>query len=164
MKKLLLDTTFVLPLFGVEIDIGYGIPKDSFKQNLKQLWKEGKENYRIFISSISLMEVMYKMNAEFRKSGDINILKRYELVLPFILSSKHVNIINSHLDLRTLPHFRRIRSLGHKDLMDCWIFGSTVAYGCVFLSEEKTLKKIVAKDERLSGIPFLNWKQFISLK
>ncbi|MHA1522745.1 MAG: hypothetical protein ACTSRK_21485 [Promethearchaeota archaeon] len=85
--NLLLDTTYVLPLFGVDIDLD-----TDFRKEIKQLWKKGVNNYNIYLSSASIIESVYKLNREYRNSEDPEILNRYHVVLPTIIRSKIVSI------------------------------------------------------------------------
>ncbi len=153
MKSLLLDTTFVLPLFGIEVQL-------KNQKLLKKIWTEGVKGYSLKLSSISLIEVMYKLNREYRITGDLDAISRYNLILPTILNSPTVKLIHSHTDPLINQYFMRIREAGHSDLMDCWIFSTAIAHDAIFLSEDITLKKIAAKNEGIQSIQFWNWDKF----
>ncbi len=152
MKKILLDTTFVLPLFGIDVQL----PNPSL---LQKIWREEIPGYSFYLSSISLIEVMYKLNREFRLKKDPEILSRYDEILPTIVTSKHVELIHSHSDPFVTPNFLKIRNLGHSDLMDCWILGSAVTIKSIFLTEDTTIYKVIESHPLLKTTQFWNWKR-----
>lgn len=149
----LLDTTFVLPIFGIDVQL-------KNEQMLREIWKNGLPNNEFFISSISLIEVMYKLNREYRYKKDPNILKKYELMLPTITTSTRVNLIDSHINSLINSYTIKIRHLGHTDLMDCWILGSAIVYDCIFVTEEIELKKLIKSEKEFNSVEFWNWNKF----
>ncbi|MHA1520906.1 MAG: PIN domain-containing protein [Promethearchaeota archaeon] len=152
MKKILLDTTFVLPLFGIDVQLP-NLPL------LRSIWKEEIPGFMFYLSSISLIEVMYKLNREFRLKRDPKILSRYDLILPTILNSNHVELIHSQTNPFVTSKFLKIRNLGHTDLMDCWILGSAVTINSIFLTEDTTLYKVIESHPLLKNTTFWNWKR-----
>lgn len=152
-KKILLDTTYVLPLFGIDVQL----PNKSL---LQTIWAQGIPEYTFFLSSISLIEVMYKLNREFRLKQEPSILGRYDTILPTITSCDHVTLIHSHTDPFVTANFLKIRTLGHTDLMDCWIFGSAVTHNCIFLTEDTTLRRLIRDNPLLKATTFWNWDDF----
>ena len=72
-KGLLLDTSFILPIFGIDVSFG-----KNFRNDVKSLLKYGINNHRIIVSSISLIEVMFKLNREYRKQIPIKIRINFE--------------------------------------------------------------------------------------
>lgn len=151
--NLLLDTTYVLPLFGIEINLD-----DSFREEIKQLWKKGVKNYNIYLSSASIIESVYKLNREYRNSEDPEILNRYHTVLPTIIRSKNVKIFDSFLNPVIAEISMKIRNYGHKDLMDCWIAASAIGMNAFFLTEDKELKSLLRKYSELKIKKIIDWK------
>jgi len=151
--NLLLDTTYVLPLFGIDINLD----KD-FREEIKQLWKSGVKNYNLYLSSASIIESVYKLNREYRNSEDPEILERYHVVLPTIIKSKIVKIIDPFLNPVIAEKCMKIRKLGHKDLMDCWIAASAIAINAIFLTEDKELRILLKKNPDFKLNKIINWK------
>ncbi len=151
--NLLLDTTYVLPLFGIEINLD-----DSFREEIKQLWKKGVKNYNIYLSSASIIESVYKLNREYRNSEDPEILNRYHTVLPTIIRSKNVKIFDSFLNPVIAEISMKIRNYGHKDLMDCWIAASAIGMNAFLLTEDKELKSLLRKYSELKIKKIIDWK------
>jgi len=151
--NLLLDTTYVLPLFGIDINLD-----DSFREEIKQLWKKGVKNYNIYLSSASIIESVYKLNREYRNSEDPEILNRYHTVLPTIIRSKNVKIFDSFLNPVIAETSMKIRNYGHKDLMDCWIAASAIGMNAFLLTEDKELKSLLRKYSELKIKKIIDWK------
>jgi len=154
--NLLLDTTYVLPLFGIDINLD-----DSFREEIKQLWKKGVKNYNIYLSSASIIESVYKLNREYRNSEDPEILNRYHTVLPTIIRSKNVKIIDSFLNPVIAETSMKIRNYGHKDLMDCWIAASAIGMNAFLLTEDKELKSLLRKYSELKIKKIIDWKMLL---
>ena len=138
--NLLLDTTYVLPLFGIDINLD-----SDFREKIKQLWKKGVKDYNIYLSSASIIESVYKLNREYRNSKDPEVLNRYHIVLPTIIRSNIVKIIDPFLNPVIAESSMKIREFGHKNLMDCWIAASAVGLNAIFLTEDKKLRTLLNK-------------------
>ncbi|MHA1257200.1 MAG: PIN domain-containing protein [Promethearchaeota archaeon] len=156
IKPLILDTTYILPLFGIKI-----IELSDFKKISGQLWSNGLKGYDLYIPSICLMEVMFKLNGEYRKNKDAGILNRYSIALPSIISSKSVQLINPLLNPETNRIATILRHAGHTDLMDCLIAASAASLKGIFLSEDLELSKIMKVIPETKDVPFWSWKDLI---
>lgn len=156
IKSLVLDTTYILPLFGIKI-------KDlsNFKQISKQLWSKGLKGYKIYLPTTCLMEAFYKLNGQYRKSNDVKILNRYSVGLPTILSSKVIELFNPLLNPEANRFAISIRHAGHTDLLDCLIASSAAALDGIFLSEDIELSKIMKNIPETKEIPLWSWKDII---
>lgn len=156
IKPLILDTTYILPLFGIKI-----LELSNFKKIAKQLWSNGLKGYDLYLPSICLMEAMFKLNGEYRKSKDVNILNRYTITLPSILSSKSIQIFNPLLNPEANRIAFNIRHAGHPDLIDCLIAASATALKGIFLSEDIELRKIMKVIPETKDVPIWSWKNLI---
>ena len=158
IKPLILDTTYILPLFGIKI-----IELSNFKKISKELWSNGLKGYNIYLPSICLMEVMFKLTRENRKSNDVNILNRYAIALPSILSSKSVKIFNPLLNPEASRIAINIRRAGHTDLMDCLIAASAAVLKGIFLTEDNKLSKVIKIMPENKDISIWTWEDLIKL-
>jgi len=156
INPLILDTTYILPLFGIKI-----IELSNFKKISEELFKNGIEGYHIYLPSICLLEVMFKLTGEYRKSKDVNILNRYSIALPSILSSKSIEIFNPLLNPEVNRISINIRHAGHTDVMDCLIAASATALKGIFLSEDSELYKIMKVIPETKDVPIWSWKDLI---
>ncbi len=145
-NSIILDTTYVLPLFGIKDNLF-----EDFQDEFRQLWKNGLKRYDVYLPSTCLIETMFKLLNEYRKKEDMSILERYQLILPTVLNSP-IKIFNPEIDIKASSIASIIRSLGHFDYMDCWIAGSAVSINSIFLTEDKELVnhlKIIPETKKL---------------
>lgn len=156
MKRIILDTTYVLPLFGFEVN-GDHLTKDM----ILQLWNEGIIDYEIYLPSICLLEVVYRINAELRKEFSDEIADRYKMVIPTILNSSKITIFASLNDFKVAEFVFKLRKLGHPDLSDCLIASTAYSLNGILISEDQTLKKIIEK-EMNPKLTILSLNQFIN--
>ncbi|MHA2365784.1 MAG: PIN domain-containing protein [Candidatus Hodarchaeales archaeon] len=154
LKKIILDTTYVLPLFGIEVSLG-----EKFKNQLSLLWRKKSSDFNVYLPSVSLIEVMYKLNREFRKQNDINILKRYPQILPTVTTS-HISIDHPLLNPLASEIANKIRHAGHRDLMDCWIAASAIHLNGILITEDKELVETIKKIVEFKTTPIWNWNKF----
>ena len=156
IKPLIFDTTYILPLFGIKI-----IELSDYKKISKQLWSNGLKGYNLYLPSICLMEVIFKLNGEYRKSKDVNTLNRYSIALPSILSSKSIQIFNPLLNPEANRISISIRHAGHTDLMDCLIAASATSLKGILLSEDIDLCNILKGLPQTKDVPIWSWKDLI---
>ncbi|MGV9171654.1 MAG: type II toxin-antitoxin system VapC family toxin [Promethearchaeia archaeon] len=154
MKKsnpLILDTTFILPLFGVKIDL-----KRGFQQKMKDIWKNKIEGYQVYLPSVCLVESMVKLLSEYKKNNSFNILNRYQKILPTILDLPlELFLCESHPSASMFA--TTIRHAGHPDIMDCWIAGTAAALDGILLTEDKDLKSILKEIPETKEIVTWSW-------
>lgn len=158
IDSIILDTTFVLPLFGIKIDM-----TSKFQDEIKLLWKRGITGYNIYLPSTCLIETMFKLLNEYRKKNDFSILQRYQLILPTVLNS-HVNIFNPELNTKASLIASIIRHSGHSDFMDCWIAGTAAALKGILITEDKELKKILKNVPETKLMIVWSWDKLFSYK
>lgn len=160
MRAIILDTTYVLPLFGIDVNLN-----EDFINKFEKLWDEGIPDYKLYLTSTSLMEVTYKLNKDYRINGNFEVLQRYAEILPLVNDSKIVSLLHPFTNINASAYFAKIRALGHKDLMDCWILASVPELDGIFLTEDTTLKKKIKKCDEpdLKKIPFWNWDKIEKL-
>ncbi len=151
---LVLDTTYILPLFGIKPQIS-----PSFLGEVKDLWSSGLPGFNIYTPSVCLIEVAYKLNQEYRSSKKHEVLERYPLILPTVSTSTHVTLFHPQTDQNASHLAMKIRDAGHSDLMDCWIAGTASSLKGILITEDVALQKLLSTIPELSGIPCWNWKK-----
>ena len=154
IKSLILGTTYILPLFGIKILID-----ESFEINLKKIWKNEIKGYNVYLPSICLIEVMYKLLNEYKKTNDYTILDRYQKILPTLINFP-INIFNCELNPKASMIASIIRHSGHPDFMDCWIASTAVVLNGVLLSEDSDLKEALKKIPETKDLAVFSWKDF----
>lgn len=155
---IILDTTYVLPLFGVKIDL-----HDKFIDEIKELYLNNLKNYSIIIPSVCLIEVMYKLNREFRSTKNQEIFKRYSNVLPSITKHDSITIFNPYLDQLSSNYALMLRQKGHSDLMDCLIASTAWRFESTLISEDSTLKRLILSLEPKYQVKIINWDEFSNM-
>ncbi|MBA7646065.1 hypothetical protein ES703_53826 [subsurface metagenome] len=153
-KSLILDTTFILPLFGIKIKMD-----DDFESDLKQVWKNEIKDYVVYLPSICLIETIFKLLNVYKKTNDFSVLDRYQKILPTLLNLP-INIFNCELNSKASMIASIIRHFGHPDFMDCWIAATAVALNGVFLSEDIELKNILKKIPETKDLVVSSWDDF----
>ena len=107
------DTTYVLPLFGIEIKL-----HDSFTDEIKDLWSKRIDKIKLILPTTCLLESLYKLNREYRIQNDFEILKRYSLVLPSITKHSFFTVWDPLQDHGASSYALRLRNIGHQDILD----------------------------------------------
>ena len=154
-KAIVLDTTYILPIFGIKVELS-----PAFKSELVKVLANTFQNYDLYLPSICLIEVSYKLNREYRQRVDIEILNRYPILLPTILNSS-LKIFNPQLDVNASLVAMKIRHKGHTDLMDCWIAAAAVALNGILVTEDKPLKEMLQTIPETKDIDIYSWNDFI---
>ncbi|MCK4478918.1 MAG: PIN domain-containing protein [Candidatus Lokiarchaeota archaeon] len=156
INSIILDTTYVLPLFGIKIELSL-----KFEEQIKLLWKNGINEYKVFLPSVCLIETVFKLLNEYRKKNDFKILDRYQLILPTILNSP-IDMFNPELNSKASLIASLIRHSGHMDFMDCWIAGAAVALEGILLTEDKELEKILRTIPETKTVIIWSWNKLIT--
>ncbi|MHA2252678.1 MAG: PIN domain-containing protein [Candidatus Kariarchaeaceae archaeon] len=136
MNRIILDTTYILPLFGIDID---GVSNSQ----IEYLWSKGIENASLILSDISLLETLFKLQSDYRKKKEKMILQRYTQVLPTLLDNDYLTIYNTKLHMGAVDYANEIRDLGHGDYLDCLIAGTAMNLNGTFITEDNVLNKLL---------------------
>jgi len=154
IKPLILDTTFILPLFGIKIKID-----DDFESDIKRVWKNEIDGYVVYLPSTCLIETVFKLLNVYKKTNDFNVLDRYQMILPTLLNLP-INIFNCELNPKASMIASVIRHYGHPDFMDCWIAATAAVLNGIFLSEDLELKKNLKNIPETKNLSVSSWKEF----
>jgi len=125
--KVLLDTTYLLPAVGIEVDL----PEDL----LEKLFTS---NHLFIINELSLFELFGKASRLI--SGKEKARDRFYIGMKSILSSKID--LKPVFTLDTLPVVRKVHER-IRDLPDCPIVATAIVYSDVMLTEAKDIPKLV---------------------
>ncbi|MHA1264641.1 MAG: PIN domain-containing protein [Candidatus Helarchaeota archaeon] len=154
-KSIVLDTTYVLPLFGIKI-----IQARGFQDFIKKLWKKGITGYNVYLPTTCLIETVFKLLSEYKTKGDISILQRYQLILPTVLNSP-IKIFNPELNPKASLIASIIRHSGHSDFFDCWIAGTAAVLKGVLLTEDKELETILKQIPETKSMKVRSWNALV---
>ena len=142
---ILLDTTYILPFYGLNIGI------HNFENDFEEILLSSQ---RLGISQISILEAKGKLSRILRNT---KFIKNYELGFTTITKSGRFEIldfVDSEID-RTST---KIYLFGHNDLFDCIIAATALKEAEVFVTEDAPLKKIMNK--LFPEFQIMNWKEF----
>jgi hypothetical protein len=146
VRKIILDSTYLLPLIGIDV----GIPDDE----LKSLFSSDHE---ISINEISIFEIFGK--------GLREVIKKtlpYDRFLRGLASLKEDNRIKM-ISIKDTLAFSNLIGLifqsGLRDIPDCIILSTAMKYD-IFITEAKDIPEISDLFKEFQNIEILNWTQF----
>jgi predicted nucleic acid-binding protein len=156
-QRLILDTTYVLPLFKIQIDLS----KDILIQ-IREMWKNGIENFDLILPTTCLIEAAFKLNSLYRQNQDSNALNQLSRYLPTILNNQWIKLFHPETNITASEMAMKIRIAGHTDLMDCWIAGSAYALNGIWITEDRKILPILKNvlDYNINRV--WNWEQLQS--
>lgn len=153
--NVILDTTFVLPLFGI---------RPSFEEKnineIKSMWEKGINGFNLILPDVCLIESFYKLNREYRKKKDTKVLERYYIALPSIVTSKTVTLQHILNNVEVAEYLIKLRLTGHNDFFDCIIGAQAIDGKGLFITEDEPLKKAILSLNEEKKIEVNNWKEF----
>jgi len=132
----LLDSTYLLPSFGIEIE---GL-SDEHIQALREAWSKGL--VRFYCLSVVWVEVVGKVCREARKSG-VEISDVIDTAIRSLLESGVYEWINPTPDAIKLAF--KLRLAGHKDVIDNLLYATSITRNMIFLTMDETLKDFLVK-------------------
>ncbi len=147
MNKILLDTSYLLPLFGIDVEI------DGLKENFPKVLKR----FEVYYSPISLIETKFIV-LRLLKDG-INLLDDYKVGLNCILAEellKPTPLTNSEIENVA---DRLLIDEGLKDYFDRMIYATSVVFKLALVTEDRKLTEL-ASDYSLKPPQVYSWKAF----
>ncbi|MBD3188365.1 PIN domain-containing protein [Candidatus Bathyarchaeota archaeon] len=148
----LLDTTFIMPFFGIDVAI------ENFKEDLISLLSSSRDD--LFITSCSLIEGKWKCIRNFTKSKNEEYLKRANNALESFQLNKYVKILDSWFVKDASKWADHLLVNGHQDYMDCWIAGTARALNLVLVTEDTPLVDLINDLDEWKLQKTIDWKVF----
>jgi len=151
--KILLDTTYLLPLIGISIE---EIPDEMILELINR-------GYKLFINYVTLFELAAK-GAKYISMGKLSLERVVKGIIAIVHDERVVKInIESFDTLYTSFKLRRYL----RDYIDCLIVATALHYCDILLTEDDTLLKISESTwfkeikERLNPeLKVMNYKTF----
>jgi len=129
MVKVLLDTSFLLPIVGIRIkDI-----KDKDLRILEKLSYEKKVTF--YVSEIIWVEfvgIIHKLIRKTSKNNRDDIINTISIGLSSLKQSGYINWIN--IGCREIEYALLLKEKGHKDVIDNLLYSIALLRGMYFLS------------------------------
>jgi len=154
--KVMLDTTYLMPLFGIETE--------KFSASQLQILL-GQRNLDLFYSPVSLVELKWIILKQIKKVNNIfkkTLLSRYNEALWYLLYGEYfyeLPLIDPRIN--TLEGI--LRDLGLNDYFDRIIFAAALEYCDILLTEDTEIHDIwLSQKEKLTDKEFrvLSWMKF----
>ncbi|WP_457549613.1 PIN domain-containing protein [Archaeoglobus sp.] len=149
MNKILLDTSYLLPLFGIDVEL------DGLKENFPNVLKK----FEVYYSPISLIEVKFIV-LRLLKDG-INLLEDYRIGIDSILAEdllKPTPPTNSEIEEVA---DRLLIDKGLKDYFDRMIYATAVVFKLALVTEDRKLTEL-ASNCTLKPPVVYSWKNLQS--
>ncbi len=145
MSKILLDTSYILPLFGIDVEI----------EGLKENFLRVLERYDVYYSPISLIEAKF-IALQLLKDG-INLLDDYRIGLIRISAEDYLKPTPL-----TTPEIEEIADKllideNVKDYFDRMIYATAVVFKLVLITEDRKLTEL-AKSYTKRPPKVYSWK------
>ena len=131
MVDILLDSTFVLPTFGVEVE-------DIDDDDLKTL-KDSSKKVGLYCSYVSFVEILGKLA---RNSTEANF-EAIDLAIRSLLESGTYGWVNPSSKAIALAF--ELRTKGHRDNIDNILYSTALDAGMRFLSMDEELKDFLSR-------------------
>jgi len=145
LNRILLDTSYLLPLFGIDVEI------DGLKENFPKVLKR----FEVYYSPISLIETKFII-LRLLKEG-INLLEDYRVGLDSILAEdllKPTLLTNSEIeDVAD----KLLIDKGLKDYFDRMIYATAVVFKLALVTEDRKLTEL-ASNYSLKPPKVYSWK------
>lgn len=147
-SRLVLDTTYLMPAFGVQIGL------DSSEKILSMLTLLVRTNEEpLFISDLTPLEGFLKAFRLAEKGKNEDGKMAAKAGFQSIIRNSSTFSCLPHSDERILDEACDIRAT-HNDPFDCFIFGTARVLNCTLLTEDNRAAQYLAEDRILS------WKSF----
>jgi hypothetical protein len=146
MQKIILDSTYLLPLIGIDV----GIPDNE----LRALFDSDNQ---LYVNEISIFEVLGKGLRELIK--DKLPFNRFQIGLMSLWKDDHLHWIKIKESLTYSDLIKRIYLAGLEDIPDCIILGTAMQCD-VFITEAKEIPKISTSFSEFRKLGIFNWAKF----
>ena len=128
-RKIILDTTYVLPILGIEVE---GLDRDILDHLIK---------YELYYPALLLVELKGVVLKEARKRGLESIPEQAIKGLNFLIYSGEINIVApTGEDLKVMYELLR---RGWKDIFDLSLYATAIRIDSRVLTMDKSFKKFL---------------------
>lgn len=149
----LLDTTYILPFFGLPVDL------EGVRDNLDLLLRQKPS--LLAATTCSLIEGKWKAIREFQKTKNEAYLQYANDALVGLSHGKRLEIIVpwSNEEINALADTLLIS--GHTDYMDCWIAATAKVFDLIFVTEDESLRSFLGDLDNWQECRIINWRDFV---
>lgn len=134
--KALLDSTYLLPAFGIEVQ---GLT-DKDLEMIREVAAQGK--VQLYCLTISWIEILGKVAREAYKKG-INVEKQANVAIKSLTRTRLLHWIQPPPNALLLA--LKLRLQGHRDMIDNTLYATASVNHMFFVTMDSTLKKFLKK-------------------
>jgi predicted nucleic acid-binding protein len=149
----LLDTTYILPFFGIEVNIA------GITQALDKILVTRRHD--IAIASVSIIEAKWKIIKEYNTNHVKASLDRVNLAIEGLSSGQYMKIIDPWTIMGATTAADRLLVLGYADYFDCWIAGIAKCEHRILVTEDGPLIKFIQERARWPDFKSMSWNNFV---
>ncbi|RLE85146.1 MAG: hypothetical protein DRJ41_01775 [Thermoprotei archaeon] len=135
MTRVLLDSTYLLPSFGIEVE---GLTERHIAQLREAVLSRKVKLYCLLVAWV---EVIGKVCREAKRAGII-VDEVVEAALKSLFESKFYTWISPNLEAIRLAF--KLRMLGHRDNVDNLLYATSVVHDMILLTMDQELKIFLA--------------------
>ncbi len=152
MVELIIDTTYLLPLFGVRVGL----------RDFDRLFPRLLDEFDVAYSPVSLIEAKWIILALTRRNIELRVkmLGRYIRGLKGILAEDRLKATELTNPLIEEVADKLLLNVGLKDYFDRMIYSTTKYYNATLLTEDEELMKIAEAKPGLT-IKITSWNKMI---
>lgn len=156
MNRYLIDTTYILPFFGINLDM------KKLVDFLDQYIKEPK--FKLEITSCSIIEAKWKALSNYNKLKDNELLSRSNITIESLYRKRNFKIINPWKSPLILEYADSLYKMGHKDYFDCLIVSTALIEEIPLISEDKDIRDIVKQQNNSwQKLRIFSFKEFLRI-
>ncbi len=146
MQRIILDSTYLLPLIGIDV----GIPDEE----LRTLFLSKN---KLFANEISIFEVLGKGLREIIKKKLPS--NRFQIGLSSLRDDDSIHLITLRESLEYSSLIAQIYLSGLTDIPDCIILGTAIKFD-ILLTESQDIPQIATSFKEFHNLKILNWVNF----
>ncbi len=129
MLKILLDTSFILPILGIDVGI-------TVRKTLEKL---GNLNAELYYSRFNILEALW-VAVRLAKRGSLDV-DRFSRGLRSIYASRRLKTVNE--DILVFERSLELYMMGHNDLIDNVLYSIALCKGLKLLTLDEELVKFI---------------------
>ncbi len=150
--RILLDSTYLLPMFGVEVK---GVSNEVMLK-LRDLALRGL--IEIYYSPISLIEVISKIAREAVRRGKGLKPEEVGATIKIIEESRYLKPIHPNPQAYALAY--KMKLIGHNDIIDNLLYATATVHGLTFITMDRDLKNFT-QHRKIEGSTILSHQEFL---
>ncbi len=135
--RILLDSTYLLPTFGIEVKE----LSDEDLRAMRELLLKGEAEF--FCSSITWIELIGKVHREAERAG-IDATERFREAAKSLMESGYYRWISPSVEDIMIAF--KLRKLGHRDIIDNLLYAASITKNMILMTMDRELKEFLKRN------------------